>query len=64
MDRWKQPRQIFDPNNKEHLAEVKYFFDNNKWRNGCPFSIEHPYVEIPAMISNKIAKNFLEQVLV
>lgn len=53
-------RHYFCPLNKKDVAEVKYFFKNNKWMNGCPFYLEWPYLTIPDMIKDKITKSFLK----
>lgn len=52
-------RVTFDPANADHLAELKFYITNTKWKTGCPFYLEHPYVEIPAMC----AQRFLEHSL-
>jgi hypothetical protein len=59
LNQHRQQRVVFDPKNKAHLAELKFYIDNKKWKNGCPFYLEHPYVEIPAMV----AQRFLEHSL-
>lgn len=42
-------RRAFDPANREDQLELKYFIENKKWRDGCPFFLEFPYLDIPAM---------------
>jgi len=42
-------RREFDPSSKKDLLELKYFKDNNKWKDGCPFYLQDPFLEIPAM---------------
>jgi hypothetical protein len=46
-------RRKFNPADKKDLLELKYFKENNKWKNRCPFILEHPYIEIPAMCDHK-----------
>ena len=41
------PRREFNPASKKDLLELKYFKEKNKWKNGCPFYLEDPFVEIP-----------------
>lgn len=59
LDKGARSRVVFDPANKAHLAEVKFYIDNKKWKNGCPFYLEHPYVEIPAMVANRFLEHSL-----
>jgi hypothetical protein len=42
-------RRKFDPSNQEDLKDLGYFVKNKKWRDGCPFYLEFPYSDIPAM---------------
>jgi hypothetical protein len=55
------PRREFDPSSKDDLQEFKFFKQNGKWKNGCPFYLEDPFVEIPAMCESKFTKHMLEQ---
>lgn len=52
-------REVFDPNNLHHLEELRYFKVFNKWRNGCPFELEWPYLDIPTLIGEKFIINVL-----
>ena len=52
-------RQVFDPKNTAHIEEVKFFMDNNKWKDICPFFLEWPYLTIPDMIKDKIVRNIV-----
>ena len=52
-------RKMFDPSSKNDLREYKYFFENNKWRDCCPFWLEWPYYSVPDMIKDKIIKNII-----
>lgn len=56
LNKNRQQRVEFDPKNKVHLSELKFYIDNKKWKNGCPFYLEHPYVEIPAMCYQRLAE--------
>lgn len=42
-------RRQFDPANKKDQEELGFFIKNKKWRDGCPFFLEFPYSDIPAM---------------
>lgn len=54
------PRREFDPSSKEDLQEFKFFKKNGKWKNGCPFYLEDPFVEIPAMCESKFTNHMLD----
>ncbi|MFZ9611064.1 MAG: hypothetical protein ACO294_10220 [Methylococcales bacterium] len=53
-------RVIFEPNNKEHVAQFRNFMINNRWENGCPFELVWPYLSIPDMIKDQIIKAYLK----
>lgn len=53
-------RRLFNPNNKEDLDELKYFLKNMKWRDGCPFFVEDPWEDIPAMCKDKYTRHMLK----
>ena len=46
-------RREFDPSKIADLDELKYFKDNGKWRSGCPFHLDDPFIEVPAMCYSK-----------
>jgi hypothetical protein len=56
-------RQSFDTENKEHISWFKYFMENGKWQNGCPFYLEFPYLTIPDMIKDKLIKKYIDMML-
>jgi hypothetical protein len=57
----------FDPSNREHLVAYKKFLDHRNadgvqsvaWA-GCPFDVEHPYMDAVTCINAKIAQHFLK----
>ena len=49
----------FDPANEQHLKQLGYFIKNRKWQSGCPFYLEAPYLDIPAMCSAKYLEYML-----
>ena len=51
----------FNPANKKDLQELKFFKEKGKWENGCPFYLEDPYIEIPAMCDNKYTNYMLSR---
>ena len=53
-------RIIFDPSFPDDRLAAKEYFMNNKWsKNGCPFFLEWPYLDIPSMLKDKITKHSL-----
>lgn len=52
-------RRQFDPSNKQDLEELGYFIKNKKWKDGCPFYLEYPYVDIPIMCMTRYAEHML-----
>lgn len=56
-------RRDFDPSNLEDLQELKYFRDNGKWKSGCPFYLEDPFIEVPAMCYNKYTHYMLDKMV-
>jgi hypothetical protein len=58
------PRHEFDPSKKEDLLELKFFKDNGKWKNGCPFYVEDPFIEVPAMCYYKYTEYMLSMLKV
>lgn len=56
-------RRDFDPSKAEDLKELKYFKDNGKWRSACPFYLEDPFIEVPAMCESKFTNYMLSKVL-
>ena len=61
LSRSLNPRRSFNPANIEDLRELKYFKEKGNWRSGCPFYLEDPFVEIPAMCESKFTTYMLEK---
>ena len=55
------PRREFNPADKKDLQELKFFKQKGKWKNGCPFYLEDPFVDIPAMCESKFTRHMLEK---
>ena len=55
------PRRDFNPSSTKDLQELKFFKENNKWKAGCPFHIDDPYLEIPSMCDNKFTNYMLSK---
>jgi hypothetical protein len=56
------PRREFDPADKKDLLELKYFKKNRKWKQGCPFYLEDPFIEVPAMCYHKYTEYMLSKI--
>jgi len=54
------PRREFNPADKKDLLELKHFKQKGKWKNGCPFYLEDPFVDIPAMCESKFTRYMLD----
>lgn len=56
-------RRQFNPLNTEDLKAYKHFIDHGKWEGGCPFVIEWPWGNVPAMIQTKILDQYYDTLL-
>ena len=56
------PRREFDPSSKQDLLELKYFKKNRKWKQGCPFYLEDPFIEVPAMCYHRYTEYMLAKI--
>jgi hypothetical protein len=54
-------RREFNPTSKQDLQELKFFKQKGKWKNGCPFYLEDPFVDIPAMCESKFTNFMLDK---
>jgi hypothetical protein len=52
-------KRTFDENSKEDLETAKFFFENHRWKDGCPFILEYPYLSVPDMIRDKLVHKAL-----
>ena len=41
------------------MEEYAYFLKNQKWRNGCPFLLDWPYLTVPDMIKDRVVRQHL-----
>jgi hypothetical protein len=57
------PRREFNPARNEDLIELKYFKDKGKWKSGCPFYLEDPFIDVPAMCASKFTDFMLERTI-
>jgi hypothetical protein len=53
LNRHTRQREYFDPANKRHLAELKYFIEHKRWQGTCPFYQEFPHLDIPTLCANR-----------
>jgi hypothetical protein len=56
-------KREFDATNQEDLREYQYFIDNQNWKDGCPFILEWPYLNVVDMIQNKIIDQYLSGII-
>jgi hypothetical protein len=53
-------RNNFDPTFHDDMVCAKEYLTHSKWgQQGCPFFLEWPYLDIPSMLKDKIAKHAL-----
>lgn len=53
-------RRKFDVSNSADCAVFAKFLKNGAWgKDGCPFEIEDPWISIPDMIKDKLARKHL-----
>jgi hypothetical protein len=57
------PRREFNPASNDDLIELKYFKDKGKWKSGCPFYLEDPFIDVPAMCASKFTDYMLAQTI-
>lgn len=51
------PKREFNANNKDDLRVYKRFLETGSWGpETCPFELEWPWLNIPDMLSRKIAE--------
>ena len=54
--REKFAKHKFDPASRDDLKIYKHFLETGSWgHDTCPFELEWPWLNIPDMISHKIA---------
>ena len=53
-------RKPFDVNNQADCTAFAKFLKTGAWgKDGCPFEIEDPWLSIPDMIKDKLARKHL-----
>jgi hypothetical protein len=59
-----KPKRIFDPGKKEDLLEYRYFITKGRWKSKiCPFQLLWPYLDIPSMLHEMVAKHYVTKEL-
>jgi hypothetical protein len=57
-------KRYFDPRNRADLLEYKYFVTKGRWKNStCPFRLQWPYLSIPNMLHEMVAKHYVTKEL-
>lgn len=56
-------KRHFDPTSKEDLSLYKYFLDNRKWPENCPFILEWPFLTMQEMIQHKLIIAHIDKIL-
>ena len=63
----KNPNKVvFDPTNQAHMRAYADYLQNENngekspaWKNGCPFEVEHPYLDVITCMNAKIAEQVI-----
>jgi hypothetical protein len=53
------PRRTFNPASMQDLRELKHFIETHSWKEACPFELEEPFLEIPAMCMSRYTEYML-----
>jgi hypothetical protein len=53
-------RRMFEPSSKDDMKIARQFFHDSKWKDGCPFFLEWPYLDIPSMLKDRITNYALK----
>ena len=57
-------KRYFDPGRTEDILEYKYFVTRGRWKNStCPFRLQWPYLTIPNMLHEMVAKHYVTKEL-
>jgi hypothetical protein len=56
-------KREFDPASKEDLIEYQYFLTNSKWKNGCPFIVEWPFLTVIDTIQSKVINQHMNSLI-
>ena len=51
---------MFEPSSKDDMKIARQFFHDSKWKDGCPFFLVWPYLDIPSMLKDRITNYALK----
>lgn len=61
LDTIVRTKRHFDVGNKKDVALFTNFMKTGAWgSDGCPFTLEYPYLTIPDMIKDKLIRKYLK----
>ena len=63
LSQTKFDKRIFNPKSKDDLRAYRDYVENRRWKDGCPFQLEWPYIEIPLMLQDKIINTYLDDLI-
>lgn len=56
-------KRQFNPTSKEDLTEYKYFLENERWKDTCPFITEPPFESVIFVIERRIATHWIDSLI-
>jgi hypothetical protein len=56
-------KREFNPQRREDLQEYQNFVTQGTWKNGCPFILEWPFLNVIDMIKQKIINRHLAKII-
>jgi hypothetical protein len=56
-------KRYFDANSKNDIAMYKYFLENGRWKERCPFILEWPHLTITDMIRTQLIDVHINRML-
>ena len=57
------PKRQFNAADNQDLQEYKYFLEQGRWRNTCPFICEPPWESVIFMIERRIAEVWISDLI-
>jgi hypothetical protein len=56
-----RPKRYFNVSNTKDVTLFKKFMQTGAWGvEGCPFTLEYPYLTVPDMIKDKLVCKYLK----
>jgi hypothetical protein len=56
-------KRYFDANSKEDVVAYKYFLENGRWKDRCPFILEWPYLTVTDMIRTQLIESHIDKMI-